>query len=180
MRNVFHHKKVLQFCYHSSQRRSAREWLISSGMGLTAAGAWAWVRSSSDVFAFAYILISFCLRHEQIKYRHCPGMGMGYGSSLPMSGYYHQMGPMSQVKKILFQKEVSKTPFLADDRPELPLLGHVLDGRVGHGGHHGGHRRDRRGHRGRTFGLRHRVRHRLQWTGTTSDWHLDGRFFQLS
>ena len=26
-----------------------------------------------------------------------PGMGMGYGSSLPMSGYYHQMGPMSQV-----------------------------------------------------------------------------------
>ena len=22
---------------------------------------------------------------------------MGYGSSLPMSGYYHQMGPMSQV-----------------------------------------------------------------------------------
>ena len=25
------------------------------------------------------------------------GMGMGYGSSLPMSGYYHQMGPMSQV-----------------------------------------------------------------------------------
>ena len=24
-------------------------------------------------------------------------MGMGYGSSLPMSGYYHQMGPMSQV-----------------------------------------------------------------------------------
>ena len=70
--------------------------------------------------------------------------------------------------------------FLADDRPELPLLGHVLDGRVGHGGHDGGHRRDRRGHRGRTFGLRHRVRHRLQWTGTTSNWHLDGRFFQLS
>ena len=26
-------------------------------------------------------------------------MGMGYGSSLPMSGYYHQMGPMSQVKR---------------------------------------------------------------------------------
>ena len=59
-----------------------------------------------------YILISFCLRHEQIKYRHCPGMGMGYGSSLPMSGYYHQMGPMSQVKKNWFQKEVSKTFFL--------------------------------------------------------------------
>ena len=39
-------------------------------------------------------------------------MGMGYGSSLPMSGYYHQMGPMSQVKKFLFQKEVSKTFFL--------------------------------------------------------------------
>ena len=39
-------------------------------------------------------------------------MGMGYGSSLPMSGYYHQMGPMSQVKKLLFQKGVSKTFFL--------------------------------------------------------------------
>ena len=26
---------------------------------------------------------------------------MGYGSSLPMSGYYHQMGPMSQVNEYL-------------------------------------------------------------------------------
>ena len=37
---------------------------------------------------------SFCLENAN---KTCTGMGMGYGSSLPMSGYYHQMGPMSQV-----------------------------------------------------------------------------------
>ena len=30
---------------------------------------------------------------------------MGYGSSLPMSGYYHQMGPMSQVIMMMCSDE---------------------------------------------------------------------------
>ena len=51
---------------------------------------------------------------------------MGYGSSLPMSGYYHQMGPMSQVDMIrMFKGFVTVIYF--DESAQLLIIGAEVD-----------------------------------------------------
>ena len=112
MRNVFHHKKsvTILLSFQSKKKRAGMADFFRNGLD----GRWGMGMGEIIIRCICicmYILISFCLRHEQIKYRHCPGMGMGYGSSLPMSGYYHQMGPMSQVKKNSYSKKRFPKPF---------------------------------------------------------------------
>ena len=68
-------------------------------------GRWGMGMGKTIVFRIGNIVISAILHILnnifvllfKMSNQTCPGMGMGYGSSLPMSGYYHQMGPMSQV-----------------------------------------------------------------------------------